>query len=371
MFIFMPMFIILMAPVTEAMPQTLLARIPVAKALKKLKTQENRIVLAGKFTLLNSMTYLEQRAIRSHTLGDYLRRARAFVAWCLQNQISWSNAPSFDLAVSLYLDNQYWEGIASETGRHIVAAIKWFMVEVSRLGEHSLPRATRALKGWAFAAPGLQRLPLPLEALGLIIDLWLSQGLVHMALRAYLSFVCYLRPRESDLTAFQFVAPNLTTPTWSLLLSPQETEIPGKTNIFDETVTIDREPWIANFIEILVKHRQGESMSSVWDHRHVDFVQAFKTALEYWKLQFLGATLYSLRHLGASWDFLHKARPLNEIKKRGRWATDQSLRRYAKEARLQKQTGKIPERLARFGLSVIANLPLLLQGGQNIVLPEP
>ena len=55
--------------------------------------------------------------------------------------------------------------------------------------------------------------------------------------------------------------------------------------------------------------------------------------------------MYMLRHSGASTDFALKHRSLAEIKLRGRWRGDQSLRRYDKGGRLAEQLNKLPEKL--------------------------
>eukprot|EP00973_Karenia_brevis_P057612 8014226-Karenia_brevis.AAC.1 len=46
-----------------------------------------------------------------------------------------------------------------------------------------------------------------------------------------------------------------------------------------------------------------------------------------------GVSLYVLRHTGTSADWLAQRRSLQEIKKRGRWVADSSVRRYEKGAK--------------------------------------
>ena len=325
---------------------------------------DKRIRRAVLFDLLGSLSYLEQRSIRTPTLQEYIRRGQRFVQYCLEAKWTWSDAPGLDHVLIMYLDQMFWEGLGLDGASHLIAAIKFFVTEVSRLGEFSLPRATRALKGWSLAAPALQRLPLPLEALGLILGLWLLKQPRDMVIRGFLAFICYLRPRESILQVWQLVRPTLSSQSWALLLNPLESEVPGKTNIFDETVIIDHSLWISDVLTLLTAGRQP--LDPLWSHSHAQFVQAFKDAIVFWKMEWMGATLYSLRHGGASWDLLQKQRSLADIKKRGRWASDASLRRYAKESRLQHQVTKIPIHLARWGLEVIARLPKTLN---NIEAP--
>ena len=55
--------------------------------------------------------------------------------------------------------------------------------------------------------------------------------------------------------------------------------------------------------------------------------------------------LYQLRHGGASHELLSGARDINGIKKRGRWLSDTSLRRYEKGGRVAQQMARLPVNL--------------------------
>ena len=59
----------------------------------------------------------------------------------------------------------------------------------------------------------------------------------------------------------------------------------------------------------------------------------------------MSVVMYMLRHSGASTDFALRHRTLAEIKLRGRWRGDQSLRRYEKGGRLAEQLGRLPQKL--------------------------
>ena len=67
---------------------------------------------------------------------------------------------------------------------------------------------------------------------------------------------------------------------------------------------------------------------------YFEMVVMFREAMEEWDLA--DAVLYRMRHGGASHDIVSNQRSVLEVKKRGRWANDQSLKRYAKGVRLQK-----------------------------------
>ena len=67
--------------------------------------------------------------------------------------------------------------------------------------------------------------------------------------------------------------------------------------------------------------------------RHDVFLRTWKAAVE--TLNFGDPTPYRLRHGGATHDRATGLRSLRSIKKRGRWHSDASVRRYEKRVRMQ------------------------------------
>ncbi|CAK0908201.1 unnamed protein product [Prorocentrum cordatum] len=74
--------------------------------------------------------------------------------------------------------------------------------------------------------------------------------------------------------------------------------------------------------------------------------------------------LYLLRHSGASRDFANQLRPLSEVKRRGRWMSEASVRRYEKGGRLAEQFSKLPPDLEKHALRCHRALPEVLLGGR-------
>ena len=52
---------------------------------------------------------------------------------------------------------------------------------------------------------------------------------------------------------------------------------------------------------------------------------------------------YQLRHGGAAHDLASKARDHAQVKARGRWSTDQSVRRYTKTGKIQTLLGQLSQ----------------------------
>ena len=76
----------------------------------------------------------------------------------------------------------------------------------------------------------------------------------------------------------------------------------------------------------------------------------------------LSPHLYSLRHGGASWDLVTARRTLPEIKGRGRWFADTSVRRYTKSARAFKEEQRIAPEMRAYGERIQQRLNAILDG---------
>ena len=199
----------------------------------------------------------------------------------------------------------------------------------------------------------LMQLPLILllGVVGAIMGKILESGHPQLVLRLFIQCLTYLRPGElSGLTVGQMIAPQSAMSqrfsTWAILLFPVEGEVPGKTASSDpllEALTADRKP--------------GELL---WLDPHQKLVKEFSKAVTHLGLEHLGTCLYTLRHGGATHDILTRRRSMLEVKQRGLWKSDNSLRRYVKLARLQHEQSIIPKSVSEKGLQVLANLPQLL-----------
>ena len=81
-------------------------------------------------------------------------------------------------------------------------------------------------------------------------------------------------------------------------------------------------------------------------------------------------SLYRLRHGGASHDVAIELRSLAEVKKRGRWVSDSSVRRYSKAIRLQQAENQLSQPLQEWVAAHEPNLASYLVG-RGIPAPPP
>ena len=188
---------------------------------------------------------------------------------------------------------------------------------------------------------------------------------VETCLRWIMAYRLYLRPGECDkLLVNMIVRPQLGAgpgyQDWGVILSPWEGNLPGKAGLYDEAVIWDMDPQLGPLLGQLIGTRGGHLQ--LWSSDAGKDIDLFSEAATAGHLDALKPTRYSLRHGGASHDLLSRQRSLAEVMKRGRWLSDQSLRRYAKETRILDELNKLPPPTLSFGISVAAHVHDVLLG---------
>ena len=198
-----------------------------------------------------------------------------------------------------------------------------------------------------------------------VIGNLLSKNKVIVALAFLVQFRTYLRPGTCDrLRVKQLVPSNLAAGEqfrhWGLVLNPQEDRVAGKTGLWDQSILYDTEHWIAPFFCILTSNRNPEAL--LWGE--IDFLTEFRTATNEVGLSIINPTRYSLRHGGASEDLLSGTRTVLEVKRRGGWSTDSSLKRYAKDTRLQAEVNKLHPNTLVYGALIQSSLKTVFSNPQ-------
>ena len=169
--------------------------------------------------------------------------------------------------------------------------------------------------------------------------------MITMAIALLLQWDLLLRPGElASLTVGQLVPPAGTADMcrWGVIVAPSEggNGDPSKTNLYDEGITLS--PMLDFLTEAIAELKAARLTSlMLFPFTCAQLAEQFKKAAARVGVAHLGATLYGNRHGGAS-DMRLRGVGLPEIKKRGRWAADSSLRRYEKATVAQQQHLKVP-----------------------------
>ena len=224
----------------------------------------------------------------------------------------------------------------------------------------------RALRGWRKEKPAQSRLPLPrmiAAGMAMILCAW---GKRLMSLKLMVDHDTYLRPGESiDLIGRDIVPPvrngGKQYRWFAIVVRDSQDHKPDKTGVFDNSVplnSVGREYLVQLLWErVLVLNGKDEK---VYPFDAAEFRKNFQEAGQL--LGFKNLHPYQSRHGGASEDLNSGERDHLAVKFRGRWHTDQSVRRYGKVGKIQKMmTDLSPERMA-FCQWSLRNIERVLKG---------
>ena len=98
---------------------------------------------------------------------------------------------------------------------------------------------------------------------------------------------------------------------------------------------------------VSLKRRSGKE--KVWSFDYRNFSAPVKRVFEMAGLGGANIHPHMLRHGGASDDALRQTRAMIDIKRRGRWAADSSVKRYEKHARVLKSLENLPNQVRDYG----------------------
>lgn len=299
---------------------------------------------AAQQTRRGALSFLELNAVRPGTAKNYFDKIDELNRWCGQ-QAQDMDPPQLDGLLCEYFEDQYFAGYNADTADKMLAALQFANMRVTLRSPCTLPRAVIAARGFKRLAPGLSRAPFPYLGLVAMIAAAASQGQWIFAVALAVHFTCYLRPNELlSLTAKQVVMPSRssTSRVPSLLLNPLEDGTTGKTQEFDESVLVD---WpnldgLHRALQLLKnKHKAGMPLFNL---SHKEYHDLFLRFGEISGVSVLKAHPYSLRHGGASYQYLNKHLSLSAIKRKGRWRADSSVRRYEKSSRAALEEQRLP-----------------------------
>ena len=313
-----------------------------------------------------SHTFLERNAVGLVTrpqydslMGELTSFGKLFQVDFTQTTPVDQDVEKIDECLVEFADQAFFEDQPSSYGDRIAAALYDWWPAFGKRGCLSLPRFGRARQGWGRLAPGTTRDGLPWLSLCLSLNYLKGLGHKEVCLALLTMFVCYFRPSELlSLEVQDLVKPTRSIPHFALLLHPQERGVSSKTGEWDDGLSLSNRfcPALGQLLSRWAQKRPTGSPMFAMDYRHLR--QIFMQGME--ELGLGVPSLYRLRHGGASSDYAMGHRPLLEIKRRGRWRADSSLRRYEKSTRAQAVEGRLSKEQQSRATVVALELHLLL-----------
>ena len=200
-----------------------------------------------------SLSHLENQVVRTENRQEYRRRLVDFIDWCFRLWVDWQNDKDLDQVLVIRLNEMFVKDNASDEGTEFLAAVRFMLPNLDRVGPNTLLRAVRAARVWSRLAPGRRRTPLPgtalLAVLGVVIamqdKLTLQNRCVRtMGLYLLVTYKTYLRPGGCQvLLGCKLIPPTQaagkTFGFLTILLQPTELGVPRETNLFDEALALD------------------------------------------------------------------------------------------------------------------------------------
>jgi len=303
-------------------------------------------------------SFLEQRAVWDHCALDYQIRQEVIKDFFATKVLSLASNPDLDHGLVLLLNQGFDEGWEQPEASKYLAA---FMdLHPYTRPASILVRSRRCLQGWSNLDFLRSRPPIHWYLLALIFLEMLEDNCHQEVLAALTSFTTYGRPveifklREQDLSKPPLEHHHILNFHSSMVLET------SKTGLTDQSILLNSPtvPWLGDLLE---RNKCNQPISPLFKTSYGALRKSWERALVKLRLKKDFAVLYQLRHSGPSWDRSQNHRSIPEIKDRGGWQSDKSLRRYENHAMVSANFQKLTKTLQRQAIAAPALLEARLR----------
>ncbi|CAK0871674.1 unnamed protein product, partial [Prorocentrum cordatum] len=310
-------------------------------------TKEERIAhrlrASGPFAMVggDERSFLEWNAVAPETQACYKDALDDFQTFVDLFELPLHTAAQVDLALMSYADYAWSIGLERAAVLKTYAAYVSAHPDFSRKGSLRLPRFCRALQGWKRLDPGQTRPPMPWQVVALVALVMATQlGSPHAALMVVTMFWVYLRPSEAVGLREQDLLPSGSCTDYGFNLHPSARGEYSKTSLSDESLLLDsvEVPWLG---PLLARARSGDPQAPLFRLTAAQLGVLWRQSLGRAEVP-TRCVPYQLRHGGPSHDRLKRYRSMDEIKRRGRWASDYTMKRYEAHALVQQELAALP-----------------------------
>ncbi|CAK0898069.1 unnamed protein product, partial [Prorocentrum cordatum] len=311
-------------------------------------TKEERIAhrlrASGPFTMVgeDERSFLEWNAVAPETQAYYKGALDDFQTFVDLFELPLHTAAQVDLALMNYADYAWSIGLERAAVLKTYAAYISARPDFSRKGSLRLPRFCRALQGWRRLDPGQTRPLMPWQVVALVALAMAAQlGSPRVALMVVTMFWVFLRPSEAvGLREQDLFLPSGSCTDYGFNLHPSARGEYSKTSLSDESLLLDsvEVPWLG---PLLARARSGDPQAPLFRLTAAQLGVMWRRALGLAEVP-TRCVPYQLRHGGPSHDRLKRYRSMDEIKRRGRWASDYTMKRYEAHALVQQELAALP-----------------------------
>ena len=295
-------------------------------------------------------TFLFQKKLEPPTVAAYTEQRKRFKAWCRRHGYTLHKASLCDAAMSNYIHVLYRLGESIGNARNALYGLLNVHPELKK----RMPRSRAALAGWEKSKMSKSYPPLSRTVTNAVAFFMSLHGYGSMAVATLLAFHCYLR--ASELCNLQVAD----------VLFPGDARIPlvkAQAGLLIRKAKTGKFQWVAvehpDFVEmlrVLVQKARKRRRQRLFTFSTTKWRNVLQNVCRLLQLK-PRYVLHSLRHGGAVCDYLG-GRPLKDIKLRGRWVSDKSLKTYLQAGRALLMDMSLPPPVRLFGL--LSASPLLL-----------
>lgn len=284
---------------------------------------------------------LARRAVRTTTDALYHRALGLMLAWCRDHSVRLAVPSDWDAALACYMEHQYANGKGKAAGASVLSAVVHFHPEL----RDCLHRSRRTLKGWTNSAPSVSHPPITWQlTCGLAVKA-ASAGRTASALAFLLAHDCYLRRSEVAGLRAAHLQPDPVTGDLLVVLPRSKT---GR----NQSVLVRNLLVVRALRAVAADKRPSDHLFPSGRTLYADFVAACRAL----GVADHGFTFHSLRHGGATEDYLRGGEPaLPAIQVRGRWRQVSSLQVYLHGARAVLAQRALDGRLLRYCAAIDQN----------------
>ena len=301
----------------------------------------------GKYTPRASTgekSYVEGRAVEPGCARRYSILMAAFYQFVNSLRLPTDTPQQVDVARLEYLDHPFFDGAAKDEATARVAAWMDANPAYSRCVSRSLPGTQRALQGFRKMAPAMTRSSLPRNQMCRIAPEVLTAGPEEVAaltaIFLLMMFLCYFRPGAALTRRGTNVVPPVGQHRFPAVnMFPSGRGQTSKTGLLDVSILLDSPyaQWLNPLIPALAQHQEDRLL---FDFEYSRAKMVFEDAQTRLGLR-ERFVLHQARHGGPSHDRAMGLRTLAEIKTRGTWTSDASLKRDEAHARLQQVEARL------------------------------
>ena len=266
---------------------------------------------------------LADRVIKEETLVKYNENALRFQEWMRESGYTCNVRviEELDEALALWVEKMF-DMDPSRRNRTKCVYAQCGLQHHRPALRKCLPATARVLKGWDIAAPTEQHAPMPEELMFCVVAQLCTQSKHDMALCVWLTFHCCLRASEAVSIKMEdiFIPPegDRRQHRSGIRLRKTKTGLNQSVKILDPHLRTALRRYMAG------RPRDGRLFGfSQWT-----LARQVRSVLVGFGLQDKFVPLHSLRHGGATLDYMRGVMPFEDIQTRGRWLHPNTCKRY-------------------------------------------